>query len=773
MSSLRKDQGNGTGRDHGEFSFAGCPSPLLAETDTCSEWTAVSNVPTPDLPGSRPSSSTSKSNASVNGVSTTHAAVSGTSTPPVAPGSGSSSHSHTQSRPLDFKNTDLYRKLKASKVKRGSRLNPQPVPRPRPDANGIVNPIPAPLSTATAGHADMEVDTDSPSPAPMAGSIDPDLPLISAQPMDGVEPTAATASARSALPGVQITSVTSQNIISRTTSVATRAIVPQNRVASPGPRIVIRGLGNAMGKAAAPSVTPPSSTTQPSVQPSAPPSAVDIVRGLIATEEHITSADPVEIIDEGPASPPARTPSRSPSFEILDQDTYIQKTASGKKRKLATTVPADVAAPSEPVRLPATSKVAQSAPDLLGQEVELLNGIEENAEAVSSELLASLLEDEEMASTASANDLASKPTTQVAAPVAAPMAAVTSAQIESRIAGWSAPRDQASKPFNSLIDAVNMAASAYQSTSTSASTSSSSSVARAKKTSGPAISSSLASNANSSTASAAVERVHAQAPVFKVPHPVSMSIKGKEPVHGSSAKGKEPLLGVSAKGKEPVRSREPFERKASPPLPQASTVDRQELWKKEGAALNAGRMPKDVDSMLHNADDEDDPFLAVQQVRNAVAGPSFKHPEVTDKAYIHMLPEPRGADSSMTKEFDYRKFDDPLLDCINSLPEHAQNPAHIRVILEAYYSQSTLDRAPAIKIDGGDYDEYPPPEFKYSDEVYYSEKVPKPWLGKGCECVGPCSENSECFCLKRQEMYFASYVTDAVAGPLKGFAYNE
>ena len=127
----------------------------------------------------------------------------------------------------------------------------------------------------------------------------------------------------------------------------------------------------------------------------------------------------------------------------------------------------------------------------------------------------------------------------------------------------------------------------------------------------------------------------------------------------------------------------------------------------------------------------------------------------------------------MTKDFDYRKFNEPLLDCINSLPDHAQNPSHIRVILEAYYSQSTLDRAPAIKIDGGEYDEYPPPEFKYSDEVYYSEKVPKPWLGKGCECIGPCSEDSDCFCLKRQEMYFASYVTDPVAGPLKGFAHNE
>lgn len=599
---------------------------------------------------------------------------------------------------------------------------------------------------------------DSPSPASMTGFVDPDLPAISVQPMQGVESTAAVMP-RTVIPSLQNAALAGQNLIARTTSVATRTIIPQNRVASPGPRIVIRGTANAvMGDPAVPSIrVPPPILAQPPAQPFAQPTAVDIVRGLIATEERISSPGPaVPIIENDIPSPRVRTPSRSPSFEILDQETYIHTTTPGKKRKLGKTFP--------PQDAPAS--------DLSGQEVELLSGIEKNAEAVSSELLASLLEDEEMTGSAGGIDSAPKQAVPPAAPRAAPVTAVNPVQTGTQLAGWTAPRDQAPKPFNSLIDAVNLAANAFQATAASAVPSTSSSIVRMKKTSGPGMNSAVASSTSISTASVAVERPSVQAPVFKVPHPVSMTANKQTPIVRSN----DSFPGVSVKGKEPVRpeparSREPFERKASPPVPQASTGDRQELWKKQAAELNSGNVPKDVDSMLHG--DDDDPFLALHQVQNAVAGPSFKYPEVTDSAYIHMLPEPRAADPMMSKDFDYRKFNDPLLDCINSLPEHAQNAAHIRVILEAYYSQSSLDRAPAIKIDGGEYDEYPPAEFKYSDEVYYSEKVPKPWLGKGCECVGPCSENSDCFCLKRQEMYFASYVTDPIAGPLKGFAYNE
>lgn len=231
----------------------------------------------------------------------------------------------------------------------------------------------------------------------------------------------------------------------------------------------------------------------------------------------------------------------------------------------------------------------------------------------------------------------------------------------------------------------------------------------------------------------------------------------------------------SAKGKEPIRSVTQFERKASPPIIQITTQERQQLWMEQAGIPFQASGSMDIDALLHAEDPEDDPFTATESDENAVAGPSFAYPAQessdADKVYTHLLSEPRGS-YGMSKDFDYRRFNEPLLDCINSLPLHAQNGSHIRVVLEAYYSQSSTDRAPPIKIDGGDRDEFPPAEFKYSDEVYYSDRVPKPWLGKGCECVGPCSENSECFCLKRQEMYFSSFVTDPMVGPLKGFAYN-
>lgn len=632
-------------------------------------------------------------------------------------------------------------------------MNPQTAPRSRPESNGSSsNVIPSP--PAIAGHMDMDVDMDTPSPVSMTGTLDPVVPLVGA-PMVGVEATVAAA-VRSTVRDMQNVQGTGQTVAARMSSVATRTIIPQNRVTTPGPRTVIRGTANTAGirAAPAPSVTATSNAVQPSVEPT----AVDIVRDLIATAERSSPASAVQMIGDDAPSPRARTLSRSPSFEILDQETYIHTNTPAKKRKLANVAGTTMPSQSAP------------APDLVGQEVELLSGIEENAEAVSSELLESLLEDEEMTSSAEATNIcAPKQPAPSAAPKAHPVPAINSAQRPS-LSGWTALRDQSPKPLNSLVDAVNTAARAYQAAAPAA-TSSTSTFVRVKKSSGSE--SKSTGPAGRPVSTTAANRV-AQAPVFKVPHPVNLTAKAKDV---SIAQNKDAVLTSSAKGKEPVRPepvrpREPFERKASPPVPQASTADRQELWKKQAAQLNGGLVPKDVDSLLH-AGDEDDPFLALQQVQNAVAGPSFKHAEVIDETYIHMLPEPRAADSMMSKDFDYRKFSDPLLDCINSLPEHAQNPAHIRVILEAYYSQSSLDRAPAIKIDGGEYDEYPPAEFKYSDEVYYSEKVPKPWLGKGCECVGPCSENSDCFCLKRQEMYFASYVTDPIAGPLKGFAYNE
>lgn len=549
----------------------------------------------------------------------------------------------------------------------------------------------------------------------------------------------------------------------RNTSPATRSIIPQNRKESSRPSIAIgsSGISNRGTTGFAPAA--PIRTNSPATQ-NANSFTADINRAIPTYTQSEPATKIVQSREVGPSSPRPRV-SRSPSFEILDQETFAQRTTPSKKRKLTTFPPNDVASS---VRSEMPSKTS-AAMDLSGQEVELLNGIEEHAEAVPMDLLESLLQDEDMAGTAQedkiASDRAATPTTMAATDTAR-----NDAQSTVRLAGWKAPhassrtddKDRAHNLLMSLVEAASNAGKAQPSTSISRSTAPPPAVAASKGASTTTIAGdakhpvsvinlnlSVPLNANI-PASSQSGKTSNKAPVFKVPHPV----------------------GSNFKGKEPVRPQIPFTREASPEIPVATTTERQALWMKQAQTANVGAMPKDVDSMLHSGHQDDGPFVVGEQDRNAEAGPSFKHPPVPESAHVHMLPEPRGSEG-MTKDFDYRKFNEPLLDCINSLPDHAQNPSHIRVILEAYYSQSTLDRAPAIKIDGGEYDEYPPPEFKYSDEVYYSEKVPKPWLGKGCECVGPCSENSECFCLKRQEMYFASYVTDPFAGPLKGFAHNE
>lgn len=65
----------------------------------------------------------------------------------------------------------------------------------------------------------------------------------------------------------------------------------------------------------------------------------------------------------------------------------------------------------------------------------------------------------------------------------------------------------------------------------------------------------------------------------------------------------------------------------------------------------------------------------------------------------------------------------------------------------------------------------PPAEFVYSNKMFYGPGVAPPIQSRGCECIGPCKENSDCFCLKRQESYFASIVIEGAAA-YKGFSCN-
>ncbi|KAJ9100101.1 hypothetical protein QFC19_005781 [Naganishia cerealis] len=454
--------------------------------------------------------------------------------------------------------------------------------------------------------------------------------------------------------------------------------------------------------------------------------------------EDVDDDDAIEILDEMPKSsrPLSRPLSRSPSFELLTEEAFQRTTTPNKKRRFGPMPPPDETRTAnknknifaEPAAVPAVTATAAATstkvitPDLPDREEALLEEIGGVSEVeVSVDDFAQILEDEFVVGTST--DEPKQPINQLQ---------------------QNAPSVQHARPVQNAVPVQN----ARPPVSTSSSTSKSTSITKPAR---PTV-------------------------FFKVPTAANIMANNSTPT--VSAGESSPFLvnapySKSAKGKEPVRSAVPFERKASPPIAQITTLERQELWMKQAVTPQDSSQPMDIDTLLHAEDPEDDPFTATASDQNAVAGPSFAYPESSEpeKARTFLLPESMGS-FGMSKDFDYRRFNEPLLDCINSLPPHAQNGSHIRVVLEAYYSQSSTDRAPPIKIDGGDRDEFPPAEFKYSDEVYYSDRVPKPWLGKGCQCVGPCSENSECFCLKRQEMYFASYVTDPSVGPLKGFAYN-
>jgi hypothetical protein len=129
------------------------------------------------------------------------------------------------------------------------------------------------------------------------------------------------------------------------------------------------------------------------------------------------------------------------------------------------------------------------------------------------------------------------------------------------------------------------------------------------------------------------------------------------------------------------------------------------------------------------------------------------------------------------------RFRDPLLEEINNMGLALEGTELIRVVMEAYIARACLaEKAPAISINPGGTkrDRYmadaasaaPPAEFVYSNEIFYGPDIGKKQSSKGCGCIGPCRENSNCFCLKRQEKYFASFVYENTTA-MTGFNYDE
>ncbi len=116
----------------------------------------------------------------------------------------------------------------------------------------------------------------------------------------------------------------------------------------------------------------------------------------------------------------------------------------------------------------------------------------------------------------------------------------------------------------------------------------------------------------------------------------------------------------------------------------------------------------------------------------------------------------------------YARFGNRMLDELNgpAMDSHPLDDSAIAIRkswLEAYYDQSSPDeQAPRLTIASRRY--CPPAEFVYSNNMFLGEDVPPPKTSKGCGCIGPCNENTNCWCMKRQELYFLGHQT--------GFAYQ-
>ena len=134
---------------------------------------------------------------------------------------------------------------------------------------------------------------------------------------------------------------------------------------------------------------------------------------------------------------------------------------------------------------------------------------------------------------------------------------------------------------------------------------------------------------------------------------------------------------------------------------------------------------------------------------------------------------------TLLQGLSFERFGDPLLTQLNVLSKEESQTELVRTIMEACISQASLTDqgrditiAPGIFRKGSTMARAPPAEFVYSNEMFYGETVAPKMKSKGCACIGPCRENSDCFCLKRQEKYFASIVYEG-SEPYTGFGCYE
>lgn len=194
------------------------------------------------------------------------------------------------------------------------------------------------------------------------------------------------------------------------------------------------------------------------------------------------------------------------------------------------------------------------------------------------------------------------------------------------------------------------------------------------------------------------------------------------------------------------------------------TGDQDNLTSNDVQPGSAGTVLKEQDEAVRAKN-----VLETIRTESAIAKTSLQKPVVTHPDDTRAL----------LKGLSFERFGDPLLQQLNVLARDESQTELVRTIMEAYISQACLDDqgkditiAPGIVRRGGTTARAPPAEFVYSNDMFYGRNVAAKVPSKGCACVGPCQENSDCFCLKRQEKYFASHVYE-VGVPYTGFGCHE
>lgn len=173
---------------------------------------------------------------------------------------------------------------------------------------------------------------------------------------------------------------------------------------------------------------------------------------------------------------------------------------------------------------------------------------------------------------------------------------------------------------------------------------------------------------------------------------------------------------------------------------------------------------------------EADPPVGAKNALEVVRNASTARSKSTRKEAVVAHPHDT---RTLLQGLSFERFGDPLLQQINVLAKDETQTELVRTIMEAYISQASLNDqgrditiAPGILRKGISMARAPPAEFVYSNDMFYGKTVAPKVKSKGCGCVGPCRENSDCFCLKRQEKYFASIVYEGTE-PYTGFACHE